>query len=238
VDVKKVIPTVNQNNEKGEGDSQSGDTWLHPEVNEEVVFDKKIKEIIRLIAEKTDFPSVNNFYKDSLLRRTNLAKYFRALFWIKPRIMFIGEAPGINGCALTGVPFSSERLIQEGRLDFHLKQKFVAEGNSYEGSAAYFWEMIDLMPKPPVLWNVFPLHPYKVKDGDMKNRAPKMAEKEWGRKILLMVLDLFPEIKVISVGNHAKEMCEKLGIETAAHIIHPAYHVSEFREQFRNKILM
>ena len=216
----------------GEGYSENGDAWLHPEVEEEEVFERKVDQIVRLLAEKMDFPNVNNFYADSVDRQTNLRKYFRALFGISPRVLFCGEAPGIHGCALTGIPFTSERLIKEGRLERHFpRTRFIINANSYEGSAAYFWEMIDRMPKPPVLWNVFPLNPIKVKDGRIQNRAPLKEEKVWGREILLEVLDLFPGIKVVSVGNHAKESCDRLGIKTEGHIIHPAYHANEFREQ-------
>src|SRR2546422_66558 len=115
---KKVIElksTVNQKNVKSDGYSLDGDdSWLHPEVDEEEKFDRKAGEIIRLITEKKDFPYVNNFYSESTEMQINLAKYFRALFWVNPNIMFIGEAPGIHGCALTGIPFTSERLIKQG----------------------------------------------------------------------------------------------------------------------------
>jgi uracil-DNA glycosylase len=237
--VNELKPTVDRKIVKGDGYSLDGDdSWLHPEIDEEEKFDWKARKIIQLIIEKKDFPFVNNFYSESIEMRINLAKYFRALFWVNPNIMFIGEAPGIHGCALTGIPFTSERLIKQGRLDHHfLGTRFFSKGDSYEASAGYFWEMIDQMPRPPVLWNVFPLHPFKIEKGIMKNRTPKKAEKEWGRIILQFVIELFPDIKIISVGNHAKETCVKLGIETTGHIIHPAYHANEFREQFRSHLL-
>ncbi|MFD1676621.1 uracil-DNA glycosylase [Alicyclobacillus fodiniaquatilis] len=232
--VIKVKRTVERNIlEKGEGASSNGDGWLHQEVFVEEIFDQKVWGIIGEMSEKV-FPSVNNFYKDSSLRQSNLEKYFNALFWKRPSYMFIGEAPGVHGCALTGIPFTSERVIRDGITNHHFNgTRFMAEGHSYEGSASYFWQMINRMPKPPVLWNVFPLHPYKMVNGEMKNRAPKEAEKAWGQEILLKVLGLFPSIHIITVGNHARTTCEKLKIKTSGHIIHPAHHVNEFREQFR-----
>ncbi|AIQ11418.1 uracil-DNA glycosylase [Paenibacillus durus] len=222
----------------GEGDSPKvNDSWLHLEVAEEENFNKKVHALIRSIASKQDFPSVNNFYAESVHCRTNLAKYFNALFWSKPKVIFIGEAPGVRGCALTGTPFTSERILRGGRLNRHFpRTSFYVEGNSYEGSAHYFWETIDLMTAPPVLWNVFPLHPYKIVQGVMKNRTPKSAEKKWGREILQQVMDLFPNVQVVSVGNNAKDACATLGIITTGHIIHPAYHANEFREQMRSFI--
>lgn len=152
--------------------------------------------------------------------------------------MFIGEAPGVNGCAYTGIPFTSERAICQGQLERHFHStRFVIEGDCYEGSAGYMWEAINSMQKPPILWNVFPLHPYKIKNDKTENRPPRANEKEWGKTILKSVLDLFPNVSVFSIGNHAKDMCEKLGIETSGHLIHPAHHAKEFREQFRGYFL-
>lgn len=51
------------------------------------------------------------------MKQLNLIKYFRALFWVKPEWILIGEAPGVHGCVKTGIPFTSERLIQKGYLD-------------------------------------------------------------------------------------------------------------------------
>ncbi|AIQ39917.1 uracil-DNA glycosylase [Paenibacillus sp. FSL R5-0912] len=211
------------------------DSWLHPEVSVEEKFTHIVQEIIRLIVDKQDFPSVNNIYADSMDRQANLTKYFEALYGINPKIIFIGEAPGVHGCSLTGIPFTSERILRQGRLERHFPgTNFHVEGNSYEGSANYFWEIIDLMVSPPILWNVFPLHPFKMENGVMKNRTPKIAEKKWGHTILQLIIELFPNIRIVSVGNSAKDTCLKLSIDTADHIIHPAYHAKEFREQMRS----
>jgi uracil-DNA glycosylase len=43
------------------------------------------------------------------MKQLNLTNYFNMLFWNNPEYLFIGEAPGKDGCVLTGVTFSSER---------------------------------------------------------------------------------------------------------------------------------
>lgn len=229
-----VRPTVKRVIQKGEGYSPDGDdSWLHPEVVEEGKFQEAVHGIIQRLLLKNDFPEVNNFYADSEYKQRNLRKYFNALFWIKPKVMFIGEAPGIKGCFHTGIPFTSERLIQTGVVYHYLKgPRFEVRGNTYERSSGFIWEFVALMPRPPVLWNIFPLHPYKIVDGKIDNRAPNRDEKEWGKIILNEVRNLFPGIKVVTIGNHAKEACLQLKVETSGHLIHPSRRVNRFRDQF------
>ncbi|WP_018751821.1 uracil-DNA glycosylase [Paenibacillus sanguinis] len=227
-------PTVKRVIQKGEGHSSDGDdSWLHPEVTEEGQFQEKVRNIINQLILKQGLPNVNNFYADSEHKQRNLMKYLNELFWVKPTVMFIGEAPGIKGCFHTGIPFTSERLIKTGLVERHFNTvQFEVSDNTYERSAGFIWECIALMPKPPVLWNVFPLHPYKIIEEKLENRAPNRAEKEWGKTILNEVLSLFPGIKVVTVGNHAREACFHLEVETAGHLIHPSRQVSRFRNQF------
>lgn len=225
----KGIPTIERRIVEGEGFSDNGDSWLHPEVDEEGEFDSKVRDLVDWLA-RQDLPDVGNFYADSDMRRLNLIKYFRALFWIKPDWMFIGEAPGVHGCVKTGIPFTSERLIQERRLERHFPgTRFVVEGNKSEASATVVWGALDRLSKPPVMWNAFPLHPRNKEGG---NRPPTSAELEMGAFALSTVMDLFPGVRIISVGQKADKVCRKIGVRTAGHLIHPSFHAKEFREQF------
>ncbi|NMO96312.1 uracil-DNA glycosylase [Paenibacillus lemnae] len=228
-EIIKVVPTVERKTVSVKSYSEEGDFWLHPEMAEEEEFDLKVHELVDWLA-RQELPNVGNFYADSKMRQLNLIKYFKALFWIKPDLMFIGEAPGIHGCVKTGIPFTSERLIQDGQLDrYFLGTRFDAEGNKAEGSATVIWQAIGRLSKPPVMWNAFPLH-LRKKDG--KNRTPTTSELKWGAFALGRVLELFPGVEIISIGKKAESACEKVGAITSGHLIHPAYHTNEFREQF------
>ncbi|MGO4697463.1 uracil-DNA glycosylase [Paenibacillus sp. 2TAB26] len=214
---------------KREGYSCSGDARLHPEVDEETIFDRKVRQIVELIVAKRDFPNVSNFYAESSMKQRNLTHYFNILFWNNPEHLFIGEAPGRDGCVLTGVPFSSERLIRLGQYKKHLPGvQFVVEGNQSERSSTVIWGSVETLKRPSVMWNVFPLHP---SDELGKNRTPEKEELEWGITILQFVVDLFPGIKLVSVGKKAKSACRKLQIKTIGHLNHPR-RADIFRKQF------
>ena len=48
------------------------------------------------------------------VRQTNLAIYLGEMVKRQPTVLLVGEAPGYRGCGLTGVPFTSERILFEG----------------------------------------------------------------------------------------------------------------------------
>lgn len=225
----KLVPTVKRKFAKGEGFAQNGDAWLHPEVAEEEDFDRNVQQIVDLLTAKQDLINVENFYANSNTKRRNLMHYFNQLFWNKPENMFIGEAPGKDGCVRTGIPFTSERLINRGQFQKHLPgASFIVDGDRAERSATVIWGSVEILSSPSIMWNVFPLHPF---DEYGKNRTPKREELEWGMTILPLVINLFPGIKVVTVGKKAESACRELQIKTIGHLNHPR-RADIFRKQF------
>lgn len=62
------------------------------------------------------------------------------------------------------------------------------------------------------MWNAFLLHP-RNKDGG--NRPPTSAELEMGAFALSTIVDLFPGVKILSIGQKAEKVCKKVGVRTA-----------------------
>lgn len=219
--VIELVPKVLRRIMKGEGYSESGDAW----VDEEAEFDRKVREILDLIISKQDFPNVRNLYAESEPKCQNLMRYFNLLFWKKPEYLFLGEAPGEKGCARTGIPFTSERILRCRKYGaFFQSAQFIVEGKETERSSTVFWGSVSKLSRPVVAWNTFPLHPNN-------NREPEPAEIEWGMTILSLVKDLFPGIKIVSVGDPAKSALWKLGIKTMGHLTHPVL-AHKFRSDF------
>lgn len=171
---------------------------------------------------------VNNFYAAARtnLQRHNLQIYLRQMANLHPDTLLVGEAPGHNGCARTGVPFSSEQLIREGVLD----GKLFGECNGYkisrnsavhEQSAAAMWEVLAEVGRTPLLWNAYPFHPHRPGEPE-SNRKPKASELKTGMKILKEIILLFDIKKVVAVGNAAEEVLQKMGLEHAK-VRHPSY---------------
>ena len=166
-----------------------------------------------------------NIYKEEYKRR-NLFNYFEKMLKINPKVMLVGEAPGYNGCRLTGIPFTSEFILRNHPF---FKNKFFVEGNQKENSATIMWNVLDEINKIPLIWNVFPFHPFK--DNAKSNRKPNKKEIDQGGYFLKNLINLFDIHKIIAVGNTAEITLNNLGYKSLK-VRHPAYGgKAEFKEQ-------
>ena len=50
---------------------------------------------------------------------------------------------------------------------------------------------------------------------------PLSYEKEWGKFILIQLLELFPNIKIYTIGRHAQKALKEMQIKTEGHMTHP-----------------
>lgn len=170
--------------------------------------------------------------KASRLRRHNLQRYLEQLAARQPRLLFLGEAPGYKGCRLTGVPFSSEKLIhnhpffrQQGYELLHENDKLQSEQ-----SARIVWEALDDFEVLPLIWNIFPFHPH-APGNSKSNRTPTKKELELGQPYLEQLLEIFPIAHILAVGKKAAMMLEKEDIPHSC-LRHPAHGgKTQFREQ-------
>lgn len=54
------------------------------------------------------------FEKEAVIARKNLLRYLTEMSKRKPSVLLVGEAPGKDGCAISGIPFTSEyQLLNE-----------------------------------------------------------------------------------------------------------------------------
>jgi hypothetical protein len=83
-----------------------------------------------------------------------------------PRLLCIGEAPGYQGCRISGVTFTSEALLLEGAipridtLDVRLTGRKLPWR---EPSTTIVWNALQSagLAEHTILWNAFPWHPHK-----------------------------------------------------------------------------
>lgn len=155
----------------------------------------------------------------------------RRHFSVRPRMVLVGEAPGYQGCRVTGVAFSSEALMLEGaipRCDAGTRLS-TRDRPWREPSATVVWSSLYLAGLAECCWltNAFPLHPYG--EGALSNRTPKAAERAIGLEWLVELLGFAGEAVVGAVGQQAADALESAGIGHAK-LRHPAYGgASEFR---------
>ena len=136
------------------------------------------------------------------------------------RYLLLGEAIGYQGGHFSGIPMTSERILLG-----HLEDNWVTAAHVFKMLAPQRTSKISLKPKgfseptativwqkllevgfDPyswVFWNAFPWHPYQQNKGLLSNRTPTAEELKAGLPVLRLLLDIFPQAKIIAMGNKA-----------------------------------
>lgn len=188
------------------------------------------QHIIDLIQDFTA-PNVFNPWRDAdamdarndapMWRRARLIKHFSR----DPKYLFVGEAPGYQGCKWTGVPFTSERLMLLDMIpDVSVAERITKYQTSVaEPSATIVWKALHVMnlAEQVVMWNAFPWHPHALAHRE-SNRTPTRDELVAGHQVLQSVVEFFPGAKVFAVGKCAETSLAAIGITPFACLRHPA----------------
>lgn len=161
------------------------------------------------------------------IRRANLTRYLADMLARRPRVLMLFEAPGYRGCALSGVPVTSERIMLAGIPKWGLfSEGYVPTSGQPDGvaemTASILWNaLVEYAPEPPLIWNAAPLHPHRPGQPH-SNRAPAVAEREMGLDFIQSVLGLFGEFQtVLGVGRTAQAALARLG-RPAIPLRHPS----------------
>jgi len=130
------------------------------------------------------------------------------------RLILVGEGAGYQGCHVSGVAFTSERLLLAGVIPrIHVAGRLSSRARPWsEPSATTVWgalEELELAERT-VLWNCFPWHPHRP--GELQsNRTPTRAEYALGLPVLDALCALFPDAEVVAVGKGAHAGLSALG---------------------------
>lgn len=167
--------------------------------------------------------SFDNFYsgrtKASLIRKQNLILYLNHMLSLSPKYLLVGEAPGYKGCKLTGIPFSSEHVVATHPFFRGKGYRLLSDTCSKENTATIIWNELDKYNDKPLLWNIFPFHPFN--DSPATNRAPNAVETSFGLIVIKKLLSIFDIQHIVSVGQKATKK-----LDTAFDVIplrHPSY---------------
>ncbi len=145
-----------------------------------------------------------------------------------PRIAAIGEGLSYQGGRISGMAFTSERLLLEG-ANPHQPQ---AQGERLssrdkpwsEPSATVVWRTAyeaDIAPRL-LTWNAFPWHPLRAGD-PYSNRKPSRGEERDGLDVLQLLMRTLEIERWFAVGQVAAGQLQRLGIRDVVALRHPAY---------------
>ena len=172
-----------------------------------------------------------NIYRDTV-RCANLTRWLITFEDSYQSTIFVGEAPGRDGGAITGIPFVSPDVMtssQDSWDVFGANSSFEVPDNEVpdqrERTATRFWKHVPScfsdLPRP-LTWNIYPYWPFASgKSGEHINRAPTKEEIEFGSKWLMRVIEMCPKSQVVAVGVKAHDTLVSIGVE-APLVPHPS----------------
>lgn len=143
------------------------------------------------------------------MRRANLLRYLADMHSRRPRILLLFEAPGYRGCALSGIPVTSERIMLKGIDKWGLFGTGYQATSSHpqgvsEMTATILWgALVQHVEQPPLIWNTVPLHPHRPGQ-TQSNRPPTREEERLGQPLIEIVMQLFDFETIGAVGRVAQ----------------------------------
>lgn len=135
---------------------------------------------------------------------------------VEAHYVLVGEAAGYQGCKVSGIPFTSERLLLAGQIP-RVPQPAARLTSRLrpwsEPSATTVWKTLHELgiAARTVLWNAYPWHPHKP-GLLLSNRTPTRTERLAGVPVLHAYLRLFPGARVFAVGRNAECSLAELSI--------------------------
>jgi uracil-DNA glycosylase len=149
----------------------------------------------------------------------------RAHLRVDAQRILVGEASGYQGCHISGIPFTSERVILAGEVPRVRAQRARLSLRHIpwsEPSATTVWGALHALgiAQTTVLWNAFPWHPH-LPGRLQSNRTPTRTERAQGLTALSALLGAFPQAHLLAVGRHAELALGELG-HAATPLRHPS----------------
>jgi uracil-DNA glycosylase len=144
----------------------------------------------------------------------------------EPEFILAGEAPGYQGCRYSGIAFTSERLLGEGAIPriAALPNRLSTRRLPFsEPSATIVWKTLYRLgiAERTILWNALQLHPHRA-DNLWSNRTPKPEEIALGEPAIRMLIEAFPQAKIVAVGKKAEGLLSEMGVKVTGAVRHPA----------------
>jgi len=180
-----------------------------------------ITHLMAALAAVPSSPSVSNPYT-AAWRLENLRAYLSALCaYPYSGHLFVGEAPGYRGCAQTGIPFTSEKMLRLATDPFTAKllSSLTLAGNTSERTATIVWQSFAGKEGVPAFWNTFPFHPH-LPGNSGSNRKPTAAEITLGAPFTRTIVQILEPHTIVSVGRVAESVV-KSAFPHLPHIMFP-----------------
>lgn len=196
---------------------------------------KKVDGFIEKLSKFESKEDLFNMYNSEAYRH-NLKQYLLEMISLKPKRMFVGEAPGPNGTLRTGIPFTDEIILSQrpitiGGIRIFTKEYFlplVDKGLISENSGKCVWNSFIEIGELPLLWNAVPYYPHKKYDF-MELRNPTDCEVRMFSNFIVDLLEMFPTIEYFAAIGRKGQIALVEALEWPPYIKHPSRYSSSFK---------
>ena len=163
-------------------------------------------------------------------RRANLRAYLAALAEARVDTVWMGRDLGYKGGRRTGLALTDEAHLAEMGALFSVAGLSKATKGAVvsERTAAEVWAFLRVLPQPPLLWNVFPLHPHEPGNALSNRKFTKHELKQVHH--LNQSLFVWLDIKrIVAIGQDAQAYAATFPLEMIP-VRHPSYGgMTDFR---------
>lgn len=157
------------------------------------------------------------------IRQLNLREFIRVATDLDIDTMWMGRDLGYRGGRRTGLALTDEKHLSSFSTVYPGAQikKSTTGPVIKERTAEQIWNILLRLDTPPLLWNVFPFHPYE--DGNqLSNRKFTAAELKIAEEITVELVRGLGIKKIIAIGNDAATYAARMGIPVEK-VRHPSY---------------
>jgi hypothetical protein len=168
------------------------------------------------------------------VRRKNLRGYLQAVENLGSDTIWMGRDLGYRGGRRTGLALTDEHHLSQMQSVYPgaVPDKATKGPVVLERTAAEIWSILSQVERPPLLWNVFPFHPYEA-GAELTNRRFLARELAMVSELNKQLIHWLGIKRIICIGQDATAYAASFGIEVDS-VRHPSYGgVRDFRDGMR-----
>jgi len=182
-----------------------------------------------------DVCPVHDLSDAAAFRRRNLRSYLAAAKAIGVDTIWMGRDLGYRGGRRTGLALTDELHLSEmGKLYPGCESRQATKGAAVaERTAAEIWTILRNLELPPLLWNVFPLHPHEP-GNPFSNRRFSSGELREVEELNAALISWLNIKRIVAIGQDAAHYASRFDVKVTT-VRHPSYGgVKDFRNGMRN----